>query len=114
MKMNENFMKTITALTDASDLMIEISDNERPPQAFIARAMRTIIDPSSKAELKYKDEKELLYNVLQMVIELIIFNPIDVDWVVRRNSCIPTITESEKKSIEEFINKTREINGIRY
>lgn len=108
--MSKNFIETINAINNACSIMMNECDEQRPPQVFIARALRTIIPVDIQESIEYKNDEELVYTIIQMVIELIISTPIDTEWVISRNSCLPVISKTEKKAIEEYINKVREVN----
>lgn len=114
MKRSKEFLENVSRLNRAADLMMEAADGVRIPQVCFARAIRTILDPNSTKIIKGDNDRELIYNVMQMILEFIIFNPeITSDWVIQRNFCLPALTDSEKNEIDVFIKKVRKENNVK-
>ena len=114
MKPTKEFFENLSKLNKAADLMMEAADGVRIPQVCFARAMRTILDPNSTKIIKGDNDNELIYNVMQMILEFIIFTPeITSEWVIQRNFCLPALTDSEKNEIDVFIKKVREENNVK-
>lgn len=112
MKPSKEFFENVSRLNRAADLMMEAYDGVRIPQVCFARAMRTILDPNTTKIINGDNDSELIYNVMQMILEFIIFNhELTSDWVIQRNCCLPALTDSEKNEIDVFINKVREANA---
>lgn len=114
MKPTKEFFENLSRLNKAADIMMEAADGVRIPQVCFARAMRTILDPNSTKIIKGDTDSELVYNVMQMILEFIIFNTeLTSNWVIQRNFCLPALTDSEKNEIDVFIKKVRKENNVK-
>lgn len=107
---NEKYFKIIEDLTKAADLIVDIEDGNRHPMVFIIRSLRTIINPYADNVIEYTNNKELLYEVIQMCIEFVIKTDVTAKWIASRNNCIPAITKEEYDSIERLLVEIKDKN----